>query len=331
MTTVLPPLVARLPDGVTRAILPNPFGAHTVNCYLLADPPVTVIDPGTLQSGSLGRLSALLAKDGLRLDDVEQVVVTHAHPDHFGAAGAVAARSGARIICGRPEIAALIGRGDDSPDSDLLARLGVPPVSLPLLVKRPALDRLVRWPDPAAVVGVDHGETIVAGGRRLNASVTPGHRAGHLSLWDADGRILFSGDHLLGRIVPATGLAVDRTVPAGRRPSLLEYLDSLRCFEQLDARVLLPGHGQPFTGMEILAARLRAGSAERAETILSLLADGAATPYELTQRLLWQPAGFRLLLGIGHVAGHLDLLESAGRVATETTGGVTRYRRVSDR
>ncbi len=58
---------------------------------------------------SLERLRAMLAGAGCSLDDIDQVVVTHAHPDHFGAAAWVARRSGAVIVAGRAEVAALRG------------------------------------------------------------------------------------------------------------------------------------------------------------------------------------------------------------------------------
>jgi hypothetical protein len=47
-----------LSDGVSRASLPTPFHVGRVNCYLLVGPPVTVIDPGTLQAGSMDELAA---------------------------------------------------------------------------------------------------------------------------------------------------------------------------------------------------------------------------------------------------------------------------------
>jgi hypothetical protein len=75
----LPPLVRNLPADVVRARLPTPFPVGTVNCYLLVEPPVTVVDPGTLTRVALERLRAMLAGAGCSLEDIEQVVVTHAH------------------------------------------------------------------------------------------------------------------------------------------------------------------------------------------------------------------------------------------------------------
>ncbi len=103
MPAPLAPLVDQLPDGVLCAALPTPFAVGPVNCYLLPEPPVTLIDPGMYLPDSLRDLDELLHTAGLALRDVKLIVVTHGHPDHFGAAAHVARESGAPIVVGRSE------------------------------------------------------------------------------------------------------------------------------------------------------------------------------------------------------------------------------------
>ena len=99
----LPPLVANLPAGVLRVRLPTPFSVGTVNCYVLVEPPMTIIDPGTVAPASLDLLGDAVAGVGRSFADVEQVVVTHAHPDHSGAAAWVAADDGPiRLVAQEP-------------------------------------------------------------------------------------------------------------------------------------------------------------------------------------------------------------------------------------
>jgi glyoxylase-like metal-dependent hydrolase (beta-lactamase superfamily II) len=326
VASLLPPFVDALPDGVSRARLPIPFRVGRVNCYLLGDPPVTVIDPGTLQPGSLDELATLLSSRGLGFSDVEQIVITHAHPDHFGAAAVIAARSGGRIVCGLPEVASLVGPGDSRSRRDLLVRLGVPEAMARSLVgvADATLERLVRWAHPSMVRGVGDGDPLAAGGRQLVCVVTPGHAKGHLSLWDPVARVLFSGDHLLARIIPVPSL--EGGDGASRRHSLVEYLAGLPRFVALDPTVMLPGHGRAFTEIGVLAARLRSHSRLRADDVAAILLDGPATPFEVARRLQWQPEGARLVMGLANVQGHLDLLEEAGRVISGTPGAVPRYR-----
>ena len=76
----------------------------------------------------------------------------------------------------------------------------------------------------------------------------------------------------------------------------------------------------------MLGDRVRSHSGQRAEQIETILRAGLATPFEVALRLQWQPEGARLLLGLAHAQGHLDLLEEAGRVIPERDGAVVRYR-----
>ncbi|MGA2925510.1 MAG: MBL fold metallo-hydrolase [Solirubrobacteraceae bacterium] len=326
MAPILPPFVKTLPERVGRVSLPTPFGAGRLNCYLLLDRPITVLDPGALLPGSLDQIEAALGAEGLRVQDVEQIVVTHAHSDHFGAAATLAARSGAPIVCGSPEVPSLIAPRDPSPRRELLVALGVPAATAAELVEvgDAEFERAVTRPDPSIIKGVSDGELLTAGGRQLACLISPGHAVGHLSLWDPADRALFSGDHLLARIIPVPSL--DGRDLATRRRSFLEYLDGLTRFVALDPAVVLPGHGRAFAKLGMLADRTRSHSRRRADEIAAILAGGPATPFEIAGRLQGQPEGGRLVLGIQHTQGHLDLLERDGRMIAQTAGEVARYR-----
>jgi len=326
MAFELPSFVSAEPDDISVASLPTPFRVGRVNCYLLSRPPVTVIDPGTLQDGSLDELALMLSSKGLGFEDVEQIVITHAHPDHFGAAAELAARSGARIVCGLPEVSSLIEPRDTQSAATVLIRLGIPDETAWTLVAsgNEVVTRHVAWADPSAVVGVLDGELLAAGGRTFQCIVTPGHAAGHLSLWDPSARLLFSGDHLLARIIPVPSL--EPGDGSARRRSFVEYLSGLNRFVSLDPIVVFPGHGRPFAQVGVLAARLYAHSRQRAEEIATILRHGPATPFDIAHRLQWQPEGARLVMGIANVQGHLDLLEARGRVQTDLERSAIRYR-----
>jgi glyoxylase-like metal-dependent hydrolase (beta-lactamase superfamily II) len=323
---LLPRFVNALPNGVRRARLPLPLSVGHVNCYLLVGPPVTIIDPGTIRPESLDQLATLLKSERLGFGDVEQIVVTHAHPDHFGAAATIAERSGAPIVCGLPEVASLLGPRDARVSTDRLMRLGVPEATARSLVSDgdAMLASLVTWAQPDMVRGVADGDLLAAGGRHLVCMITRGHAEGHLSLWDPAAHVLFSGDHLLPRIMPVPSLEPGDGA-TGRR-ALVEYLAGLPRFVALDPAVILPGHGRAFTDMRVLAAWLRLRSLQRADDVAAILAGGPATPFDVALGLQWQPTGGRLVMGLAHVQGHLDLLEKAGRVTADTGGAAVSYR-----
>src|ERR1700752_5277177 len=79
-----------------RIPLPLPHIGH-VNAWLLKGEPLTLIDTGPHNEAALSALEAGLARAGVRVDDIELVLVTHHHLDHSGLAATIAARSGARV------------------------------------------------------------------------------------------------------------------------------------------------------------------------------------------------------------------------------------------
>ncbi|MGH7535920.1 MAG: MBL fold metallo-hydrolase [Gemmatimonadales bacterium] len=310
----LAPLLDKVPDGIFHAALPTPFPVGPVNCYLFAGDPVTVVDPGMMLPESIAMLTALLESAGLTVADIDVVFVTHGHPDHYGAAGWIAEQSGAGIVCGKAERQKLLGQM--TPEYlALLVNLGIPQEIVDTFPDlRKATRDLIHTPLEADLSHRGDGEILTAGGRDFTVIETPGHAAGHLSLWDPEASVLLSGDHLLPHITPNPVLEPDDHHP-GRRRSLIEYLDSLPRFSALAPAAILPGHGSPFTDIDALAANLRAHHQKRSERIVSMVeALGTPTPYEISLQLFPNLEGFAVMLGTSEAVGHLDLLAAEGRV-----------------
>jgi glyoxylase-like metal-dependent hydrolase (beta-lactamase superfamily II) len=328
MTEALAPLAEALPSGVLHAELPTPFPVGPVNCWLLPDGPVTLVDPGMVWDDSVDRVERLLAEAGLRLGDVERIVVTHGHPDHFGLAGRLSRASGATILCGAAERPKLLSSYDRPQFQHLLAALGIPAEvreSWPELYA--GMRDLIDSPEESSLVDVYDGELLTLGNRFLTAHVTPGHATGHLSLYEAETGILLSGDHLLPRITPNPVLEPDADT-GDRRRSLVEYLDSLDRFVALAPSIVLPGHGPAFHDVGALVASMRGHHDRRAERVLQLVRDlGEPTPYDLATAMFPNLEGFGVMLGVSEAIGHLDLLVDDGVVIEhEDSSGACRYR-----
>ena len=92
--------VVEVAPGVLRIQLPmNMPGLGHVNCYAVEDRHgIALIDPGTPSMRSWRVLLKRLEEAGLPLKRVHTVVVTHSHPDHYGAAQRIRERSGAELI-----------------------------------------------------------------------------------------------------------------------------------------------------------------------------------------------------------------------------------------
>src|SRR3954451_16531727 len=83
-------------NDVVRIQLPLPHIGH-VNAWLLRGDPLALIDTGPYEDEALEALEAGLARERLRVEDLELVLATHHHLDHSGLTATIAQRSGARV------------------------------------------------------------------------------------------------------------------------------------------------------------------------------------------------------------------------------------------
>src|SRR3954468_962592 len=117
--------------GIRCLPIPTPFAVGRVNCYLIEDEPLTLVDTGPNSGKALDELEQALAAHGRRVEDLELIVLTHQHMDHLGLAGILARRSGAEVAALdllAPWAAAYkenMAADDDFADT-IMARHGIP-------------------------------------------------------------------------------------------------------------------------------------------------------------------------------------------------------------
>lgn len=142
---------------------------------------VALIDAG-MDRDARALLDELRAQ-GLSAAQVHSILITHAHPDHWGG---VAAFPGARIYAGEGDVAVLQGKASPrGPLSRVLGGMMPPPL--------------------AGVEPVQDGRVLDLDGEQVTAIAVPGHTAGTtVYLWKD---LLFSGDALLGRGAAEVALA----------------------------------------------------------------------------------------------------------------------------
>ena len=259
-------------EGVFELRLPIPFEDGLVNVFLFVDGDYAdLIDCGMNSEDSLELIRwALRELGGKRL---RRLVVTHIHPDHYGAAGVLAGPGRADLYLHRLEVPLV------NPRYVELERL-VGEVRKYLLVNgvaadeaevlsnsQRALSEVVAPAEPS--VQLDGAETLTLGRVDLRVEWTPGHSPGHVCLYAAAPGLLFAGDHMLPELSPNIGLH-----PQSTPDPLHEYLEGLTRMAALKPRLILPAHGRPFTDaagrVEILSAHHR----RRLDQVRAIVAEG---------------------------------------------------------
>lgn len=210
---------------IARDIVQVPVLGSSV--FLLLDERVTIVDSGP--PGSAPRILEALRRLGRDAADVEQILITHYHPDHLGGLAGLLRHVPARVGVHAAEAPAVCG------DAPMPA-----PLRYPWLAER--LAPAMRWlrPCPVDTVLRDGDELPVLGGLRVVH--TPGHTPGHIALHLPDRGVLICGDALQRR--PVGLLPPARLVTADWRQAL-RSVDKLA---GLDFEVLAFSHFPPLRG-----------------------------------------------------------------------------------
>lgn len=322
--------------GIHRLAIPTPFLVGRVNCYLLLDDPLTLVDTGPNSGTSLDELEQALARFDVRVEDLQRVVLTHQHMDHVGLLHIISRRSGAEVVAYAPLRDWLAdysaqAASDDQYAQEVMRRHGVP---ADLSIVLAAMSAAFRAYGSSAQVTtpVGDGDVVEFRDRRLEVLHRPGHSPSDTVFWDAERSILLAGDHLLGHISsnPLIARPLGGGDPDGRPRPLLDYVASMLATRAMPARLTLTGHGDPVGNhVELIDERMRM-TERRAGKILRLLQDAGEplSAHDLAVQMWGNVAVSQAFLTLSEVLGHLDILSSRTAVVEEYDGELSRFRAV---
>jgi glyoxylase-like metal-dependent hydrolase (beta-lactamase superfamily II) len=285
-----------------------------------------LIDTGWPSEDSFKTLKDALNEVGARPDQIDQIIVSHLHPDHFGLAEKIKEMNvGSKLIMHRADAALILERYEDYQGftkelHDWLAVHGTPSEELKAMIEASSeMLNFFRPPKP---------NTIVSGGERLNVGeewsfevvATPGHTVGTICLYDRKGsKVLFSGDHILPTITPNVSLG-----PYYRGDPLGDYLKSLRTVNQFEVDTVLPSHEYIFSDLHKRVAEIKHHHDQRLKEALSVLerSDGhfPISGYQVASRLHWYSGSWDRLgpwekrAALMETLAHLEYLKREGRV-----------------
>ena len=322
--------------GVHRLPIPIPFpqAGGPVNVYAVEDANggLLLVDTGFSSEEATSALEEGLKSLGRRFEEVERILVTHGHVDHFGGARFVEERCGRPVpVFAHPADISKMSEGgwrwrDVAPRYGAhLARLGAPPDVLAVIAaegERGFRARRIREVRP-----LEEGARIRTRHLDLEVVHMPGHTPGLLCLLDHERRILFSNDHLLERVSPNPLIELGPDGSDGFFRPLVAYLESLERTRALEVEVVLPGHGTPFGRHREVIDTLRAFYSRRQERFLAVLEEGPLSPFEIASSIFKQLRPGDAFLVLSEVVANLEVLEAQGAVAREERDGIRRYRR----
>lgn len=234
-------LTEQITDGVHRV------ADGIVNWYLVNDGgEIALYDAGWPRSWPM--IESALEEIGCKPSDLSTVMLTHAHPDHLGAAEQVRKVCSCSVHVHAPEEARAHGKAKGSNPFTLVPSL------LPTLWRPSATAFVLRatmrgfmfptWVQDVVTFAAD-GPIDVPG--RPVAIPTPGHTEGHVAFVLADRGVAITGD----------SIATLNVLTRERGPQLMpDQLNgdpkltrqSLDAVAGLAVDTLLPGHGEPFRG-----------------------------------------------------------------------------------
>jgi glyoxylase-like metal-dependent hydrolase (beta-lactamase superfamily II) len=320
--------------GIHRLAVPTPFLVGRVNCYLIEDRPLTLVDTGPNSGKSLDELEQALAARGRRVEDLELIVITHQHMDHLGLLEILARRSGAEVAALEPLVDYLrsfstSAAADDEFAMGVMRRHGVPSDLATALSSVGASFRAF-GSSGRVTRPLRDGDRLEFADRTLEVLHRPGHSPSDTVFWDRERASLIAGDHLLAHI--SSNPLVSRPLganPGTERPrALVRYIASMLATRELPLELVLGGHGDPVTDhVALIDERLRMHE-RRARKLLGMLADGPLTAYELALRMWGNVAVTQAYLTISEVLGHMDLLTAAGSATEREDGPVARFEAV---
>ncbi|RWR02007.1 hypothetical protein ED28_10260 [[Pantoea] beijingensis] len=187
-----------------------PVTAFAQNCSLIwcADTrQAAIVDPG----GDAAKIIDAVNQQGVQ---ITQILLTHGHLDHVGAAAELAAHYGVQVI------------GPHKLDTFWLDGLPAQSRMFGLAECRPLTPD--RW--------LEEGDRVLVGNITLDVLHCPGHTPGHIVFYDKPGRLLISGDVIFNGGVGRSDF------PQGNHQALIQSITN-KLLPLGDDVTFIPGHG----------------------------------------------------------------------------------------
>ena len=320
--------IVEVHPGIYEIFLPLPMRPTIINVYLIdCHGAWALVDTGMHTPESVTALEEAFAEVGIKVEDLDALVATHHHIDHFGASGEIRRRSHAITHIHRLE-AERAGRmiefgkmsPHDRPESRaFFARHGFPIEQFSPTGMRPAwMGTSMYGPVTQPDKYIDDHDVIKVGDRELEVIWTPGHSPGHNVIYLRKEKVMIVGDHLLPKITPHVGIYPDNV---GGNP-LGDFINSQLKVQKFDVELVLPAHGGIYHDHRHRANQLIEHHRYREAEMLDLTRKTPQTAYEVASQVFGgeERPIFHVMAATFETLAHLELACFEGRARKSERG-----------
>lgn len=250
---------------------------------------------------------------GFHFSDIEKIVLTHHHPDHYGISGWLQQQSGAAVWIsqkGSEQIERLWGNHADLQAAQLalFKDEGMEPDKLQEMAEH--MEHFLSYVKPESELSIlpETGE-ILLGDQSYCIIHTPGHAMGHISFYQPDTYEIFCGDHVIARLTPNVSY-----LPGIDPDPLGSYLNSLEHMKKWKVNQAFSGHWHPFSAYTERISEIIEHHQQRLSWIETQLKT-PATAYQLCQAMFGNRLSIhQLRFAMAEAVAHLVYLQQRDKL-----------------
>ena len=308
--------------GINMITIPLPFRLNYVNCFIAEGKNgYTIIDAGLHDEAAIQAWDPVIK--GRKVNDI---IITHVHPDHSGYAGGLQEKTGANLSMTKTDANGFekIWTPSALPQLQRDYELAAVPENISkgiIDISKNFAPKTLPWPK------VNHflqeGDIFPFGTGEYEVLHTPGHSEGLVVFYNQKDNVLLSTDHILPRITPNISYFF-----YGETNPLQSFEDSLRKVKKLNAEFVIPSHGKPFYDANKRIEEIWEHHLERFEITLEAI-KGGATVFEVCEVLFpFELNTYDYQFAIGEAIAHLEYLRAKNECTRTVNQGVWVYERV---
>ena len=278
--------ITQITDDIVQVQIPLPYKLNIVNCYLLRGRHGwTLLDTGLNTAPARAQWRTAMKALNIQPDDIEKIVLTHMHPDHFGMAGWWQAQADTPMPVylperEKPQAQVFYRRANTPLYHQWMLDCGIDQTTVDNVESALYSTRDLTQPHPVQQDYLPEDKIVRLGARDCRSIHAPGHSDGQLIFYHEAEKLMLCGDHVLMKITPNIG-----SWPHTQPDPLGRFLASLSELKALDVRLALPGHRGLITDWRGRIEELIAHHQQRLEHTLEAIESGAHSVFEIAARL----------------------------------------------